>query len=136
MSAYVCSNDHISAIVNYPRDTARLYGNPYIYNDHSISISDPEELGQLLLEENVKSVNHRYHDKDSAKPEDYKFQLSPLNGKGSCSTIQFIKHIHCLKYQSCEHDGWEKSIALKILNRLEGWAVGHLPGYNDAEWGI
>jgi hypothetical protein len=47
-----------------------------------------------------------------------------------------IKLCHHYAYQACEHDGWEASDARKLVDAIEAHAVRHLPGYDDAPWGV
>jgi len=42
---------------------------------------------------------------------------------------------YLVKYQSCEHDGWESSKAKAIVDALRSSAWHALPGYEDAAWG-
>jgi hypothetical protein len=49
--------------------------------------------------------------------------------------VDILKMAHCLDYQSCEIDGWEKTLAFRQLERIKYAAVSSLPGYDDAPWG-
>ena len=83
-------------------------------------------VGQVLLDENTRSVNHRYEERDAAESYRYKrfLKTNPANVLGL---------IDCLDYQSCEHPEWETSEAYTILQALQSAAIHQLPGY---EWTI
>ena len=50
--------------------------------------------------------------------------------------VAAIKLAQCYQYQANEHDGWEGSRAKDITDRLIGAAIGKLPGYESAPWGL
>jgi len=128
MSAYVVSHTHISALVRWAC-RARVcvyYGNPSRRLDIP---GNEQEACDILLAENVKSVNYRYKEpvEDSMVYDAFATSLRP---------IDVIKACHCLDYQSCEHDGWETSTAKAIVAAIEGAATRALPGYDEAPWCI
>jgi len=101
--------------------------------DHTVLVA------RILYDENVKSVAHRY-------PNDAPDELPgstgtvPLfrstNPHRAYPAITILKALDCLEYQSCEHPGWEDSLARFIVDQLRKAAIHNLPGYNDAPWGI
>jgi hypothetical protein len=90
---------------------------------------DPDKIGQMLWDENHKSVNYRYGEKSKAP----KYKFSKI---ADVDPVVAIKQVHCLDYQSCEHDGWEKSQAFKFGHRLISILASSLPGYEAAPWGM
>jgi hypothetical protein len=86
--------------------------------------------GQILWDENARSVNYRYKENDPAPRYSFTFRLS------FTPPVQIIKAAHCLDYQSCETDDWETTLAYKILQTIISAACHNLPGYDDAYWGI
>lgn len=50
--------------------------------------------------------------------------------------LHVIKTCRYYAYQSCEHNGWERSPARRIVEALERQLVPELPGYDDAPWGL
>lgn len=127
MSAYVVSNDTIDFLVTAAR-LWRLDEDGYLpYDARNLTDS---ELGQILVSENVRSVNARYN--ETSTPEPYVYRSVSFD---SISAVNVLKSVQCLNYQSCETDDWETTLAYKICKGLESAAIAHLPGYRDAEWG-
>lgn len=90
-----------------------------------------EALGQMLSDENVRSVNARYREDDEAET----YDEQPRMLWHSFDPVQVIKCAHCYEYQSCEHEGWAHSKAKGYIDSLIKCAIGKLPGYNAAKWG-
>jgi len=98
------------------------------------------EVGQMLWDENVKSVQFRYGDES----------IETLPGPGARAYVfvfkydfnfgfdatQIIKACDCLNYQSCEHEAWEASEAKAFVDSLRCSAWHRLPGYDRAAWEI
>lgn len=118
MSAFIVNKKHIDYILS-----ASLM-NKYVVDYHSL-----DKTGQILINENFKSVNYRYN--ESHQPYQYKFQQI-----SNIDVIQALKAIHCLEYQSCEHKNWNRSKAKKILNTIKENLIYSLPGYNECLWVI
>jgi hypothetical protein len=139
MSAYIVDHATIHAIITWARriciSVPNLDGSP---RWAPLNDLDPSEVGQLLLNENVKSVNHRYRAKDV--PPAYAFREVHAIKRGNCnhilSAIDIIKCCNCLEYQSCEHPGWERSWAKRFLDHVVDSSFPQLPGYDAAPWGI
>lgn len=115
MSVYVVEKSDIALIVEFAGQNQR---------SGRIGLS---ELGQLLWDENVKSVNYRYNESNQAP----RYVHQPVAG---IQPMAVLKKIHCLEYQSCEHPEWEKSHAASILKQLERLVIRQLPGYAEAAW--
>ena len=119
MSAFIVSQKHIQYLI-----TAAI--------DYQVIVRDSEQTGQLLWDENVKSVNYRYPTDPQEryiyhhKP----FCVPPIN------PIIVIKQCHCYAYQSCEHPEWETSEAKRLIDALEANAIRRVAGYDSAPWGI
>lgn len=133
MSAYVVSDAHIHALINYAvRENVSYYANK---NRVAITRANAEEVGQILLDENYRSVSEVYHDRTEThfgKPESYKFKV----GRVLPDAISILKLVQCLDYQSSETDDWETSIAANILAQIKDRAIQRLPGYDNVPWGI
>jgi hypothetical protein len=139
MSAFQVSNRHIDLLV-YARTLP----------DFKVLESDldRDELGRLLLGENLKSLAARYGDDRNAgsaasksKWEDVKqveayVYSTPTDAAGVRDIVSIIKQIHCYEYQSCEHEGWETSRASKYCKDLLELLLFKLPGYAAAKWGV
>lgn len=107
----------------------------------------PDELGQLLWDENIRSVQYRY-------PSDCPFPGAPA---ADCSLpgpigesfqyvhreafswypdpVEVLKACQAYAYQSCEHEGWFASPAWSVIQSLQQKMICRLPGYEDAPWG-
>jgi len=128
MSAFTVTNTHINALVRYAsrKQLSVPYGHPSV----RLNVSEHEqEVAQLLLDENIKSVNYRYSEKESG-------YIEYDRGAPILSAIQAIKAAQCLRYQSCEHPEYEGSIAQLLVEAIISDAIPRLEGYNDAQWAI
>jgi hypothetical protein len=137
MSAFMCSDAHISAILS-----AWKFADVHDYDK-----LDDEKLrtcGQLLAAANGESVMHRYHDilgenRDAVPPAAIlapQFKLSRKIMRSPPTPIAALKLIHSLDYQSCEPDNWEASEARKLLYHIERAIIHAMPGYDEAAWSI
>jgi hypothetical protein len=105
-----------------------------------LDYTNADEVGQMLLDENVASVQHRYPTVD----------LTTLPGKVDCEWLVPYKHVlagrlptlvealkllDCYEYQSCEHLGWDTSQANLFCRGLRSVLIHALPGYDEAPWG-
>jgi hypothetical protein len=116
MSAWIVSKKHIDLLVAAAKG---MYGGP-----------DADQLGQMLWEENTKSVNFRYN--ETRPMPSYKF-VSP---KGAIDPVVVLKQISCFEYQACEHPEWKDSKAKEFCEDLTNQMIGALPGYEEAPWGV
>ena len=128
MSAFICSDNHISAIVKWAtrNNVSIWYGNP----SRSLRTGDEQEIVEILYAENVKSVNYRYKGDDPTTGCVYD-PTSPI-----LTPVEVIKLTQSLEYQSCEHPGWETSDAKEVLRTIKSEVIRRLPGYELAEWSI
>jgi hypothetical protein len=128
MSAFTVTNTHINALVRYAsrNDISVFYSNPTM----RLNVSGNEQkVAQLLLDENIKSVNYRYSEKESG-------HIEYDQGAPMLTAIQAIKAAQCLRYQSCEHPTYEGSIAELLVEAIISDAIPRLEGYNEAQWAI
>lgn len=137
MSAFVVNKSHINAMVQ-AASHARLGW----YHDkqfRQVNSDNIDAVGQMLLDENVKSVGYRYEDS----------QLTNLPGMADAEylipfqshfvykrlkPVELIKIITCYEYQSCEHPEWHTSEAKVFCESLKSDAISNLPGYDEAPW--
>jgi hypothetical protein len=147
MSAYVVDREHIEYLVN----AAMLmphFGFSYYWQGkrRELNSGDAEEamrIGQMLWNECVASVSHRYpNDAPDSLPgpvmepgEGYFYGPHRFCHCPQLDPVQVIKACHCYAYQSCEHPEWEASEAYAFVSALESIATHYLPGYEKAEWG-
>ena len=126
MSAWIVSKQHIDALA--------------YWLDRMGIAHDKQKMGEMLWSENYKSIRARYGDynhkgKFVKRPkyhymipqprvtESYYDDFDPQN----LDQIQAL--VHCYNYQTCEHDGWEKSRAKRRMDRLETQLV-----MSGADW--
>ena len=128
MSAFIVCKEHIDALVTYMLDERMSYwtGSDRVY----VTRNNASETGQILWDENQRSVNYRYNEQD--EPEAYQF----AHFARSLKPVEIIKAVHCLDYQSCETDDWESTMSWRICQTIISHACHRLPGYEQAEWGI
>jgi hypothetical protein len=115
MSAWTVSKRHIDALV--------------YWLDRYALIKDRQKVGEMLWSENYKSIRARYGDYDRdgmfvKRPKyDYRDPL-PIPQRGNYDDFdpknldQILALVHCYDYQSCEHDGWEKSRSYRLMEKL------------------
>jgi len=120
MSAFMCSDAHISALVNgatqYGIDLPRGYSQTF----------------NMLVVENRKSLDSRYgNGKREEGQGPHRYTPGP-----ALPVIHVIKLAQSYDYQSCEHDGWETSEAKRWIDNLIAGLVYKLPGYDAAPWSI
>jgi hypothetical protein len=119
MSAWIVSEKLISLLVNEASKAQTING------------EDPSALGQMLWEENHKSINARYTSRVEVCPR-FTFKR-PATSYGP---LAVIKQIDCYEYQSCEHDGWKDSKARRFCRDLKSRLISNMPEYDAAPWGI
>jgi hypothetical protein len=139
MSAFIVDNRHIDAIVTYAIAKRVRYFNPNNSRREQwieITARNAEEIGRILLDENVRSVAHRYEnrinedERNAAAIYAYRPFPTPL------AAVEFIKACKCLEYQSCETNDYETTLAYRILRACAESATNDLRGYEKAPWEI
>jgi hypothetical protein len=132
MSAFMVGREHIWAIINAHYD----------YGYDGFDYDAAAKLGQMLWDENKRSVQYRYPDcegNDLPGPVDCDFVYGKHEigmGKRAYTPVEILKACQCLNYQSCEHPAWEESQAYRLLESVKSYAIGKLPGYKEAPWSI
>jgi len=126
MSAWLVSREHIDALVTI-----------FARSDGRRPALDPETaVGRLLWEENRRSVAYRYPGDEAMIGEfDPEYTYTPRL-QPPRPAVANLKLVRCYEYQSCEHPGWEQSEAYRLCQRMTGYLVSELPGYDEAPWGI
>ena len=141
MSAFVVDKAHINALVNVGLGLARRNPLTWYHNEehHRLNDGNADQVGQMLLDENIKSVDHRYEDcevtdlpgrvdGDYLIPFKHKLSYNPL------PAVTVFSLINCYRYQSSETDDWEQTEAYAFCRQLEGRLIRNLPGYDAAPW--
>jgi len=126
MSAFIVQDSTINAVLSWSNahNLYRIRLGRKIYNFDNVK--DLQKLGEVLIKANYKSVNDLYNSSVSTHP--YEFVFTP-----KISSIECLKAISCIDYQSCEFEGWEKSQAKKILEWIKDWAIRRLPEWEGAK---
>lgn len=142
MSAFVVNKSHINAMLLSALNLK--YGGRgltwYHNGEHKeLNELNANQVGQMLLDECVKSVCSRYDDSE----------MTDLPGSINAEWLipfefHYVQRIPkplealsitgCYKYQSCEHPEWEASEAHTFCQSLISHKIGELPGYDDAPW--
>lgn len=110
MSAYVCSDLHLVKVAQFAADNNVGLGFAAL------------EIANILLEENVNSVNFRYKENESFVITQEVFNEC-ANEVVEINFAGYENLIDCVGYQSCEHAGWDQSVAKKILDEAKAFAV-------------
>lgn len=133
MSSFVCGNKTISAIahamVDYMCDEitcAKVEGMPpiMIYGEETA-----KNVGQALLDENVKAVNERY-DEDNH----YDFELVDIIDLPALDPKTIWGCIRCYVYQACDDSEWENSKVKADIDKLKEKLIERV--FTDAPYGI
>jgi len=125
MSAFICSDYHISYIVKAGiKYKAWLkFGDTYGY----LTPAKAQHVFEVLQRENQRSVGVRY--KEDGRDPVGQFDRTV----GGIAPVQTLKAIGCLDYQSCETETWGTSLANEYLRAIEHSAIRELPGYEAAQ---
>jgi hypothetical protein len=115
MSAFIVDNAHIDVLVN----AIAQYG----VTPNNARRVDYRALGQLLWDENILSVDHRYRE---SNPQD-RYILHTT--EGNLDPLAVLKAVDCYVYQSCEHREWEASDAHTWMTRLREAIYTTAPDY-------
>lgn len=136
MSAAVVDIEHINTLVwagllpSQPSYTLRwFWDNPTRCGqlDHDTA----DEVGAMLLAENVRSVGHRYNELTVVP--DYVYRAPAVR---TWTPTELLSALACYEYNACEHPDWKTSQAYAFVDALRAKLITHLPGWQDAPWFI
>ena len=105
MSAHIVEMENINILVSWSVKQGLL---------EKMGVSGPDELGQILHDENVRSVNYRYD--ENTVPDQYKHTPMPVDDV-SDETIDSL--MSNLDYQCCETNDWNSSRGNECLAFME-----------------
>lgn len=157
MSAFTVSNEHIAVLLTAgllvdhralrweipaPTDgqapieattengvTAGWSANDPNARTRTLTRASIDAVGQMLLEENIDSVNQRYNDDD--------LQIyTYTTPRAWHSPVEVLKAINCYRYQAGDTGYWIRTEAHNFCVALEIAVITQLPGYDDAAWAI
>ena len=133
MSAFLVSDYHIDALLNFAknrRDGVCIYIDEnlrFIINKDT-SRQKMSEIGQILKDENQRSVNFRYSDKEDSSP----YEFRPIYNR-SFRPVEILKGCACYDYQACETGDYRKTKAAAIVNGIRHAAIHSLPEWEKAD---
>lgn len=130
MSAWTVSKKHIDLLVTLAAQ-AELLGD-----------NTETQLGQILWDENYRSVNCRY-DENTPTP---RYEFTPFN-LSSLSTTAQIKQIKCYQYQTCETEDYDTTPSIILTDKLsklleadvkipKGKGIRDTAEWDTAPWGV
>lgn len=120
MSAFIVEDDLIDLLVTYATS-----GGPF-----RVSAENPQKLGDMLVAENYRSVNHRYRESDPPHP--YRYHV----WSGVMDPVQVIQSCNCFDYQACETDDYRDTPAARLVDNIRSKAIrAALPQMEKAKWG-
>jgi hypothetical protein len=143
MSAYLVSAKQIGLITAFAfKNDCTKYG-PL----HGKDLESIDNIAKMFAEANIESIEYRYPDTKGRAAIDFQSMTnaeyieSSIKEAEQCNLTQYTpaqiaKIISNYDYQSCETDSWYESLAYKALGVMRQHLVGHLPGYNQADWGL
>lgn len=120
MSAFIVDDAHIDFLVTYA-----IGGGP-----SRVSGENPQKLGQMLVDQNTRSVNWRY--RDNAAAATYVFR--PFTGP--MTPVAVIKACDCYDHQACETEDYEKTQAARLVDAIRSKAIRSLTGYDLEPWEV
>ena len=126
MSAYLCDEQHLSAI-------AEILARTSIFRPET-----PEEIFPLVVRENVRSLKARYPSYPDMWEGADKMAYSPQHAEDA-PLAQRLKALHCYSYQSCEHNEWERCKVRRAVREALYMVASEIaqqhPDYASACWG-
>ena len=139
MSAYIVSNKTIDAIIY----GARTWNRTTPLNGINVW-SNPDEVGQMLLDQNYASVNYHYGEDEKAPR--YHFPISDMAQFGILMLDEDVTFtlgevygcVRCYRYQACETPDWNENPVKWWLDSLEGelTSAAFQRLHEDIPWGI
>lgn len=134
MSAYVVDRDHIAYLIE-----AALSGRDGMWFECDyVNENRAAKLGQMLWDENVRSVRARYPDCEDELPGpigcDYQYGEHERLFALTPAPVAVLKACACYDYQACETEDYPKTDAADFINALRLHMIHQLPGYEEADW--
>ena len=143
MSAFIVGEIHIDALVclaiERPAGFAVQPGTfsavHFDFHDNRgdgpLLLERADELGQMLLDANFRSIEARYpEDAEDYLP--YTYTRPPRQ----LTALEGLSALACYEYQSSECKTWEGSLARMFCEALRRHLVRFIPGYSDGPWNI
>ena len=146
MSAFMVNKEHIDCLVSAALSADHWNRFSYYHDGerHIVEYAEADATGQMLWNENILSINHRYPDTvanlaacpgkiaDAENGFVYRYGQLPA----PVNPVVVLSAIACYEYQTCEHPTWEQSAAFAFCQALRRQMIHQLPGYKEAPWSI
>jgi hypothetical protein len=121
MSAWLCSEEHISAIVNHGGGSVAEF--------------------KMLLKENIRSLSARYPGRDFLNEWKRDARKYMFRSNVAVSFTQVVKCCDSFDYQACETDDYRETKAAAYVEKVRAAAIaagGKSEGaeYDRAEWSL
>lgn len=110
----------------------------------TLDATNADEVGDMLVRENVRSVMHCYPDTREGGPipgpcddywrEPYRYPFTFRAMGYRMTAVEGLKAVRCYEYQSCECPDWRESEAFRFCEALTSALVSALPGMDEAPW--
>lgn len=131
MSCFVCSDEHISTLIQYAA-RENVYYTTLGEAGLSVNIAhNPKATAEILFKENLRSFSHRYPKEAGECGYQYIERTLP-----EPDALSITKLCSCYDYQACENDDYERTEAAAIINKIRAHASCSLPGWEKARWAI
>lgn len=148
MSAYVVDPEHVKVLAIWatqsrPRLGIRVHQNHVLSTDQPMRDEDlASAYADMLWQENIRSVMARYPNDTFEslpgpieKPEHIVItECDYWATRPAFQSVQILKMLECLEYQSCETRDYQTTPAYRLLDHMRRVAISELPGYEDAPW--
>ena len=144
MSAWMCSEAHFNALLTYAVAMDVTFQDPRT-NHTAITLETASAIGQIMVDENVRSLISRY----GADREEERFAFAFTAYPHILTAPEAQCVVNCLEYQSCESRDWSTTLAAVILaaieakvisvlgsNEKERWTAVQKREYDACPWGI
>jgi len=148
VSAVVVNKAHIDAMLRAAMAHSQ-YGDPlrwFVPHEdvakrwRQLDANTADAVGQMLIDEMVRSVGYRYDDSDLTNlpgPVNAYWVVPytfPLFVGRTPKPVEGLSITRCYEYQSCEHPEWKESEAKSFCEALTYACITALPGYENAPW--
>ena len=128
MSAFLVSDDHITALCTFACDTDAVHASLWLNGVCLNAEGRHLDMFRMLKQANLDSLVARYGEEPTLADERL--------GRLVLPPVAIVKACDCLAYQSCEVSGWDVTDAALTLESIRNAAISRLPGYDDAAWSI
>ena len=142
VSAYIVNRQTIDALVSLAFDgpaDVRPVSPDAVWYARSYLETDRDGTGQLLIDENVRSVRYRYPDsgEDLPGPLFHYWAADPYTYTRPArrpNVVEGLKLCDGFSYQACECPDYRDTRAGELVERIRSALIHCLPGYDAAPW--